>query len=72
MMKNDPIIAELRATREAHAAKFDFDIDKISADIHARQEQARLAGRAFVTLPSRQIQAWEKSLLNAAPGLGDT
>jgi hypothetical protein len=72
MMKNDPIIAELRAAREAHAAKFDFDIDKIGADIRARQEQSRLAGRAFVTLPSRQVQAWEKSLVNAKPGLGGT
>ena len=68
-MRNDPIIAELRVTREAHAAKFDFDFDKISADLRARQEWARKAGRMFVTLPSRPVQAWEKSSGNASAGL---
>ena len=61
MMLDDPIIAELRATREAHAAKFNFDFDKISADLRARQELAKQAGRAFVTLPPRRVQVWEKS-----------
>ena len=68
-MQDDPIIAELRATREAHAAKFGFDFDKLSADLRARQERARQAGRTFVTLPPRQAQAWEKSSVNASPGL---
>lgn len=68
-MRDDPIIAELRATREAHAAKFDFDFDKISADLRARQERARQAGRVFVTLPPRPVQAWEKSSANVSPGL---
>lgn len=67
-MRDDPIIAELRATREAHAAKFDFDFDKISADLRARQERARQAGRAFVTLPPRPVQAWEKTAVNFSAG----
>lgn len=68
-MRDDPIIAELRATREARAAKFDFDFDKISADLRARQERSRQAGRAFVTLPSRPVQAWERSSVNLPSGL---
>jgi hypothetical protein len=60
-MRDDPIIAELRAVREAHAAKFNFDFGKISADLRARQERARQAGRTFVTLAPRPVAAWEKS-----------
>ena len=60
-MRNDPIIEELRASREAHAAKFGFDFEKISADLRERQERARQAGRVFVTLPSKPVQTWEKS-----------
>jgi hypothetical protein len=60
-MRNDPIIAELRTMREAHAAQFNYDFDQISADLRTKQERARLAGRVFVTLPSKPVADWERS-----------
>jgi hypothetical protein len=38
-MIEDPIVAEVRAVREQLAAKFDFDIDRIMADVRQRQRQ---------------------------------
>ena len=36
-MWEDPIVAEVRRTREILAAKFNFDIDAIFADMQKRQ-----------------------------------
>ncbi len=36
-MWEDPIVAEVRRTREMLAAKFDFDIDAIFTDMQKRQ-----------------------------------
>ena len=36
-MWEDPIVAEVRRTREMLAAKFNFDIDAIFADMQKRQ-----------------------------------
>lgn len=46
----DPIISELRAVRDAHAARFDYDVAAIFRDIRARQEVSR---REYVRLPAR-------------------
>jgi hypothetical protein len=43
----DPIIAELRAIREAYAARFDYNVDAMFRDIRARQEAS---GREYVRL----------------------
>ena len=48
----DPIVAEVRAVRAAHAARFGNDIDAIFADIKA-QENA--SGRTYVRYPARRI-----------------
>ncbi len=53
MMKttlSDPIVDEVRAVRDAHAARFDYDLDKIFADIKARQQAS---GREYVKYPPR-------------------
>ena len=42
---NNPIIQEVRVTREALAAKFDFDLHRIIADAIARQSQKRTVNR---------------------------
>lgn len=34
---DDEIIAEIHAVRQAHAARFDFDIDRILADLVASE-----------------------------------
>ena len=49
--QTDPIIAELRAIREAYAARFDYDVDAMFRDIRARQEAS---GREYVRLPARR------------------
>ena len=38
---DDPVIAELRAIREAHAARFNHDMGEIFRDIRAMQEEVR-------------------------------
>ena len=47
----DPIISELRAIREAYAARFDYDVEAMFRDIRARQEAS---GRDYVRLPTRR------------------
>ena len=46
----DPIITELRAVREAYAARFGYDIKAICRDVRARQEAS---GREYVSFPAR-------------------
>jgi hypothetical protein len=36
-MWEDPIVEEVRQIREKHAANFDFDLDKIFADLKEKQ-----------------------------------
>lgn len=47
----DPIIDELRAVREEHAARFNYDVEEIFRDIQAQQEAS---GREYVRLPPRR------------------
>jgi len=49
-MTNDPIVAEVRNARNAHAAKFQYDLDAIFRDVKA---QERASGRQFVRFPPR-------------------
>ena len=48
--QSDPVIAEVRAVREQHAARFDYDVRAIFRDLRARQEAS---GRKYVRYPSR-------------------
>ncbi len=54
MTWNDEIVEEVRRVREEHAAKFDYDISVICADI--RQKQAR-SGRRIVSLNQSKSNA---------------
>jgi len=38
-MMKDTIVGELRKIRDAHAAKFNFDIDAIVADLQKKEKQ---------------------------------
>ena len=49
--QTDPIIAELRAIRQAYAARFDYDVEAIFKDIRARQ---KASGRDYVRLTARR------------------
>ncbi|HUE70931.1 MAG TPA: hypothetical protein VMP01_08575 [Pirellulaceae bacterium] len=53
-MKDDPIVAEIRGIREAHAAQFHYDLDAIFRDIKAREQGS---GKTYVTFPPRRIKA---------------
>ena len=48
----DPIIAELWAVRDEHAARFNYDVEEIFRDIQAQQEAS---GRKYVRLPPRRV-----------------
>ena len=47
---NDPIIAEVRAVREKHAAQFGYDLTEIFRDLKARQQSS---GRTYVRYAAR-------------------
>jgi hypothetical protein len=49
-MLNDPIVAEVRKVREAHAAKFNYDLDAIYRDLKSKE---RTSGRKYVRFPPR-------------------
>jgi hypothetical protein len=40
-MWQDPIVAEVRRAREAHAAQFDFELRAIYRDLKAQEEQSQ-------------------------------
>lgn len=48
----DEIINELRAIREAHAKKFNFDLDAIYEDLKRREEEHKARGGKFVDPPT--------------------
>lgn len=51
-MWQDPIVEEVREVRERHAAQFDFDLERIFADL---KERERTSGRTYVTLPPKRL-----------------
>ena len=59
----DPIIAEVRAVRDAHAARFDYDLVAIFRNIREMQETS---GREYVRLPARPAAASDASSINRA------
>lgn len=61
-MKLDPVLSEIRETREAYAEKFAGDVTAMLADIRKRQQQG---GRKTVSRPSKRIAVAKES---AAPG----
>ncbi|MGZ8219070.1 hypothetical protein [Methylomagnum sp.] len=48
---SDEILDEIRAIREAHAAKFNFDLDAIYEDIKNNEEEHVARGAKFVDPP---------------------
>jgi hypothetical protein len=52
-MKPDPILAEIRRTREAYAEQFAGDVRAMLADLRRRQLQG---GRPVVARPAKRIK----------------
>jgi hypothetical protein len=50
---NDPIVEEVRKVRDAHAARFNYDLDAIFRDL---KEQEKRSGRKFVSFAPRKIE----------------
>ena len=48
--ETDPIVAEVRAIRDAHASRFNYDLRLICEDIRKMQEAS---GREYVQYPPR-------------------
>jgi hypothetical protein len=55
-MKLDPVLAEIRATREAFSDRFHGDIDAMLADLRKRQTEG---GRKSVRLSPNRLTAEE-------------
>jgi len=53
-MRDDPIVAEVRRIRDAHAARFGYDAKAIAADLKSREGKD---GRRVVSLPPKRIPA---------------
>ncbi len=51
-MLNDEIVDEVRQTRENHAARFNFDLWAIYADLKKSQDARVAAGHPCVSPPS--------------------
>lgn len=49
----DPIVEEVRRIRDAHAARFGYDLDAIFRDI---KEQERLSGRTYVSFADKTVE----------------
>jgi hypothetical protein len=56
-MWEDPIVAEVRKVREAHAARFNYDLKAIYQDLK-QQEQA--SEQVFVSYPPRPARPIKK------------
>ncbi len=62
-MWEDPIVAEVRRVRAAHAAQFNYDLVAIYRDLKAEEQKS---GRKFVTYPARRLAASKKAPVKAA------
>ena len=56
---NDPIVDEVRRVRDAHAARFNYDLDAIFQDIKEREKKSGLKfvqGVARQPVPNQTLQ----------------
>lgn len=52
-MKDDPIVAEIRKIRHAHAEKFNNDVAAIFEDTRRQEKES---GREYVSYPPRRVK----------------
>jgi len=57
-MWSDPIVEEVRAVRNAHAKKFNYDLKSIAADL---KKQQKLSNRKVVSLPAKKVTILPKT-----------
>ncbi len=59
--QTDPIIAEVRAVRDDHVARFGYDVEALFRDIRSRQAAS---GREYVRHPARRAVSEQASRLD--------
>ena len=62
---NDPIVDEVRRVRDAHAARFNYDLDAIFQDIKEREKKSGLkfvGGVARQPMPDRMLPPTETAI----------
>ncbi len=62
-MWEDPIVAEVRRVRAAHAAQFNNDLLAIYQDLKNEEQQS---GRKFTTYPARRVVPEKKAPVKTA------
>lgn len=63
MTWKDEIVEEVREIRDKYAAKFDYDISAICADIRRKQKES---GRKVVSFVKNKEESKDSDLLKAA------
>jgi hypothetical protein len=63
-MWEDPIVAEVRRVRAAHAAQFNNDLLAIYQDLKIEEQKS---GRKFTTYPARRVVPVKKVPVKTAP-----
>ncbi len=53
-MWTDPIVEEVRRSREAYAARFNHDLDAIARDLREQAERLEKQGWQVVSLPPKR------------------
>lgn len=71
---NDPFVDEIRQYRDAHAARFNYDLKAIYEDIKRREkEREQTTGRKFIAPPPRvELPAAGQPSMPAVPVSADT
>ena len=62
-MWEDPIVAEVRRVRAAHAAQFNNDLLAIFQDLQIEEQKS---GRKFTIYPARRVVPVKKTPIKAA------
>lgn len=63
-MWNDPIVAEVRKAREAHAARFNYDLQAIFRDLKSKEQTS---GRKYVRYQPRPSRTGRKQVSAHTP-----
>ena len=63
--QDDPFVTEVRQAREKIFAQYNNDLRAYVAALQQMTEEARLAGRTVVSLPTRRPEGWSESAKKA-------
>ena len=64
---NDPIVDEVRRVRDAHAARFNYDLDAIFRDIKRQEKESGLTFVSFAPATATPSQLLQPTGVAIAP-----